>query len=115
MCTHARACRGGEFPLFVASKGGHLSCVEALVHFKADVMQRSSCVFSNLIEGFTSMGLGLIEGFGCRILDWCRVCVALFGGEDAEESFGVHLRLSLQKGWQVLLVGRIWKRSPFLR
>ena len=38
-CTHSRACRNGVSPLFVASYGGHVSCVEALIGLKADVLQ----------------------------------------------------------------------------
>ena len=38
-CTHARACRNGVSPLFVASYGGHVSCVEALIGSKADVQK----------------------------------------------------------------------------
>ena len=38
-CTHSRACRNGESPLYAASNGGHVSCVEALIGSKADVLQ----------------------------------------------------------------------------
>jgi len=39
VCTHARACRRGVSPLMMASAGGHLACVEALIRLKADVLQ----------------------------------------------------------------------------
>jgi hypothetical protein len=39
VCTHSLACRGGTSPLNVASFAGHLSCVEALIRLKADVLQ----------------------------------------------------------------------------
>jgi len=42
VCTHARACRGVWSPLCAASQGGHLTCVEALIRLKADVLQCSS-------------------------------------------------------------------------
>ncbi len=42
VCTHARACRDGASPLYVASGGGHLTCVEALIRLKADVLQCDS-------------------------------------------------------------------------
>ena len=35
----AHVCRSGRFPLYAASLGGHLSCVEALIRSKADVLQ----------------------------------------------------------------------------
>ena len=38
-CTHSRACRDGKSPLFAASYVGHVSCVEALIGLKADVLQ----------------------------------------------------------------------------
>ena len=38
-CTDVRVCRSGQFPLFMASAGGHASCVEALIREKADVLQ----------------------------------------------------------------------------
>ena len=38
-CTDVRVCRDGESPLFMASLGGHASCVEALILGKADVLQ----------------------------------------------------------------------------
>ena len=34
-----RACRGVSSPLYAASAGGHVSCVEALIGLKADVLQ----------------------------------------------------------------------------
>ncbi len=38
--THARACRNvGMSPLVAASLSGHVSCVEALILAKADVLQ----------------------------------------------------------------------------
>jgi hypothetical protein len=37
--THSRACRDGESPLHAASAFGHVSCVEALIGLKADVLQ----------------------------------------------------------------------------
>ena len=39
VCTHALACRDGTSPLWAASFGGNLSCVEALILAKADVLQ----------------------------------------------------------------------------
>jgi len=41
VCTHARACRYGRSPLWAASLGGHLTCVEDLIRLKADVLQCS--------------------------------------------------------------------------
>ena len=38
VCTNARACRGVS-PLLAASEGGHLSCVEALIHANANVLE----------------------------------------------------------------------------
>ena len=38
-CTHSRACRDDMSPLYEASRGGHVSCVEALIGSKADVLQ----------------------------------------------------------------------------
>jgi len=37
--TDVRDCSDGASPLFVASRGDHLSCVEALIRGKADVLQ----------------------------------------------------------------------------
>jgi len=37
--TDVRVCRYGASPLYVASQGGHISCVEALIRSKADLMQ----------------------------------------------------------------------------
>ena len=37
--TDARVCRNGKSPLYMASFGGHASCVEALILGKADVLQ----------------------------------------------------------------------------
>ncbi len=37
-CTHSRACRDGRSPLHAASDEGHVSCVEALIGSKADVL-----------------------------------------------------------------------------
>ena len=37
--TDVRVCRSGMSPLWMASNGGHVSCVEALIRSKADVMQ----------------------------------------------------------------------------
>jgi len=42
VCAHARACRDGASPLWIASQGGHLTCVEALILAKADVLQCDS-------------------------------------------------------------------------
>ena len=42
VCTHARACRDGRSPVYVASEGGYLACVEALIRLKADVLQCDS-------------------------------------------------------------------------
>ena len=39
VCTDARACRDGASPLWMASVGGYVSCVEALIRAKADVLQ----------------------------------------------------------------------------
>jgi hypothetical protein len=36
-CTHSRACRYGGSPLYLATVGGHVSCVKALIGLKADV------------------------------------------------------------------------------
>ncbi len=38
------ACRNGRSPLFVASREGHISCVEALIRVRADVLKFDSCV-----------------------------------------------------------------------
>ena len=38
VCTDARACRDGASPVLMASFGGHVSCVEALIRAKADVL-----------------------------------------------------------------------------
>jgi hypothetical protein len=35
----ARACSDDISPVFIASQGGHVSCVEALIGAKADVLQ----------------------------------------------------------------------------
>ncbi len=37
--SDARACRDGLSPLVFASMNGHVSCVEALIGAKADVLQ----------------------------------------------------------------------------
>ena len=37
--TDVRVCRGSAFPLLMASLGGHVSCVEALIRGTADVLQ----------------------------------------------------------------------------
>ncbi len=37
--TDARACRDGVFPVYAASLLGQVSCVEALIRLKADVLQ----------------------------------------------------------------------------
>ena len=37
--TDVRECSNGASPLFMASYGGHVSCVEALILGKADVLQ----------------------------------------------------------------------------
>ena len=37
--TDVRECRDGASPLLMASFGGHVSCVEALIQGKADVLQ----------------------------------------------------------------------------
>ncbi len=37
--TDVRVCSDGSSPLLMASFGGHLSCVEALIRSKADLMQ----------------------------------------------------------------------------
>ena len=37
--TDVRECSDGWSPLFAASRGGHVSCVEALIHAKADMLQ----------------------------------------------------------------------------
>ena len=42
VCTHARACRDGASPLYVAYAVGHLACVEALIRLKADVLKFDS-------------------------------------------------------------------------
>ena len=44
MCAHACACRNGRSPLLVASRDGHISCVEALIRFNADVLEFDGCV-----------------------------------------------------------------------
>ena len=38
-CADVRVCRDGWSPLYAASRGGHASCVEALILGKADVLQ----------------------------------------------------------------------------
>ncbi len=42
VCTHSRACRDGRSPLYAASQEGQLTCVEALILAKADVLQCDS-------------------------------------------------------------------------
>ena len=37
--TDVLVCSDGASPLFAASLGGHVSCVEALIRGKADVLQ----------------------------------------------------------------------------
>jgi hypothetical protein len=37
--TDVRVCSDGSSPLLAASYGGHVSCVEALIRGKADVLQ----------------------------------------------------------------------------
>ena len=37
--TDMRECSNGASVLYMASSGGHLSCVEALIRSKADVLQ----------------------------------------------------------------------------
>ncbi len=37
--SHGRACRENTSPVWIASQGGHLSCVEALIRAKANVLQ----------------------------------------------------------------------------
>ena len=37
-CSNVRVCRNGLSPLYMASLGGHASCVEALILGKADVL-----------------------------------------------------------------------------
>ena len=37
--TDVRVCSNGVSPLFAASVGGHVSCVEALIRSKADLLQ----------------------------------------------------------------------------
>jgi hypothetical protein len=39
VCTDASACRDGSSPIYMASAGGHISCVEALIRAKADMLQ----------------------------------------------------------------------------
>jgi hypothetical protein len=39
VCADLRACRNGQSPALIASAGGHISCVEALILAKADVLQ----------------------------------------------------------------------------
>jgi hypothetical protein len=39
VCAHTRACSDGKSPLWIAAQGGHVSCVEALIRLKADVLQ----------------------------------------------------------------------------
>ena len=38
-CALIRAHRNGRSPVYAASYGGHLSCVQALILSKADVLQ----------------------------------------------------------------------------
>ena len=45
VCTDARACSDGQSPLYAASLGGHILCIEALIHAKADVLQCDKYVF----------------------------------------------------------------------
>ena len=37
--TDVRVCSDGMSPLFMSSQKGHISCVEALIRRKADVLQ----------------------------------------------------------------------------
>ena len=39
VCSDARASREGYSPVLAASAGGHISCVEALIRAKADLLQ----------------------------------------------------------------------------
>ena len=39
VCADARACRDGQSPVWIASAAGHISCVEAVILAKADVLQ----------------------------------------------------------------------------
>jgi len=38
-CSHALACSDGMSPVWIASEGGFVSCVEALIRAQADVLQ----------------------------------------------------------------------------
>ena len=38
-CALMRACREGQSPVWIASFAGHISCVEALIRAKTDVLQ----------------------------------------------------------------------------
>ena len=39
VCTHALVCSDGESPVYAASFGDNLPCLEALILAKADVLQ----------------------------------------------------------------------------
>ena len=43
--TDVRVCSDGASPLWAANQGGHVSCVEALIRGKADVLQCDESVF----------------------------------------------------------------------
>ena len=58
-CTHSRACRDGRSPLYVASHGGHVSCVEALIASKADV-GTDGCNLSVVVSSNGRQGRRLI-------------------------------------------------------
>ena len=58
-CTHSRACRDGRSPLYTASLGGDVSCVEALIGSKADV-GTDGCNLSVVVSSNGRQGRRLI-------------------------------------------------------
>jgi hypothetical protein len=66
-CADARACREGGSPVSIACLMGHLSCVEALIRLKADVLQCDRYVFVRDDRGLMLVGrvvlmLGCVDG-----------------------------------------------------
>ncbi len=65
-CSDVRACRDGESPVWIASQGGHVACVEALIRLKADVLKcnklalqcSSSFVDAGVVVFVMSLGSG---------------------------------------------------------
>ncbi len=74
--TDARVYRVGCSILFISSAGGHLSCVEALIRKKADVLQCDKCVVLSddgwlRLFLFVLLRLGLVFAFEGTLL-WAQ-------------------------------------------